>query len=150
MAGKMRYYKQQEGEAIANLEPDQMREYLLSHPLSEGGRLWCDRVIEGVARGDRTDKRLFAEAMRWTGAQINIANVFLERFNVPNEDALVRMVESGKRFEQIRTDVEDSWEKHLDNGVALLKAVLQRHPERRASVVAELGGVLPITNGGAK
>ena len=128
-----------------------MRSYLLTHPISRGGRLWCDRVIEGVDAGDRTALRLFGEAMRWTGAQINIANVFMERLSVRNESELVTLVESGRRMEQITADADSAWESHMANGIELIKAVLQLHPEKRASVIAELGGLVPgdeHTNGG--
>lgn len=95
--------------------------------------------------------RAWLEAAGAVGAphiQIAIANFMQDRLGIQDEKQAVELIESGKRFQQIRDDAGEHWEKHLDNAVALAKAVLQQHPEKRASVVAELGGILPLTNGG--
>ncbi len=127
------------GEVVAALEPEAMRAYLLEHPLSRGGRLWCDRVLEGVDRNDRTAMNLFGNAMRWTGATVNIGAIFLERFNARSEEELGRLVESGRRLEQLKGDASLSLEAYRDEAVELLRLVLREHPEWRQEIGKALG-----------
>lgn len=95
--------------------------------------------------------RAWLEAAGAVGAphiQIAIANFMQERLGIHTESEAVALVEDGRRFQRIRENVADNWEHQLEQGVELVKALLQLHPERRPSVVSELGGIVPITNGG--
>jgi len=80
--------------------------------------------------------------------QIAIANFIQQELQARDPEEAVQLIESGKRFEQIKNDVEANWEAHKGNAIELLKGILQLHPEQRASIIAELGGVVPETNGG--
>ena len=123
------------GEDLGVLEPESMRAYLLAHPLSRGGRLWCDRLLEGVDRGERTCLRLFGEAMKWVGAQTNVYAVLVERMGARSEDDLKRLVESGKRVEGLADTPVD---RMLEDAVEVVRMCLMRMPERRQAVVARL------------
>lgn len=127
-----------QGQALARLEPDQMKEYLLSQPLSKGGRLWCDRVLEGVDKRDRTCMRLFGEAMKWVGAQVNIGQVFLQQMNVSSEKELATLVDQGRKLERLTNDAGMSDESYRDEALGLLKELLERYPEWREGMIQSL------------
>lgn len=76
-----------EGKELALASPAEMQAYLLSHPLSAGGRLWCDRILAGVDRGERTALRLFGEAMKWTGGTAHVGQVLIQQIGVSIHDA---------------------------------------------------------------
>lgn len=148
MAGdKNRQDRRSVGVSVVALEgPDGMREYLTSAPLSRGGRLWCDRILQGIDRGERTSLRLYAEAMRWVGGQINIAVALVESLGVRDEVELRALVESGKRLEQLRANAACSLDDYRDEAVELLLMVLSQRPEWRLQVLERLGGRL-LTDG---
>lgn len=81
--------------------------------------------------------------------QVQVAiNNLLVGMNVKSDDELKQLVESGRAMERIKNDVGDNLDAHLANGLELVKAVLKLQPDKRAGVIAELGGLLPVTNGG--
>jgi len=129
--------RQSDGQAYASLEPEGIREYLLNAPLSRGGRLWCDRILEGVDRGDRTDKRLFAETLRLVGGQVNIVNVLVERLGVGSEGELRRKVELGNAYERLGADRTD--EEYFEAAMDMLAALVRKHPEMRTKAAHRLG-----------
>lgn len=126
-----------------------MRDYLLDHPLSRGGRLWCDRLLQGVDEGRRDCLRLYPEALKWVGAQVNLYAVLLERVGARSEDELKQLVESGRRLESMTQDASTSLSEYKEEALALLLGVLKQKPEWRDGVVARLSSeaVEESTNG---
>jgi hypothetical protein len=116
------------GKKHAVLDPEGMRSYLLEHPLSRGGRMWCDRVIKGAAKGSRTELRLFAEAMKWVGATTNIAAIFVQQLGVRDEKELGQLVEAGKRFRESMNDVSQTPEELGAKALELLLLCCPRSP----------------------
>jgi hypothetical protein len=76
--------------------------------------LWCDKLIEGVGKGERWAMNLFARVMKLVGADVEITNVLVQTLGdgatpekaqaawsayrrvqgvVQNEDALAQQVE---------------------------------------------------------
>ena len=135
------------GKVLAMLEPDEMREYLLAAPLSKGGRLWCDRILQGVDRGERTCLRLYAEALRWVGGQGNLMLVFMQSFGARSEDELKELVDSGRRFKQLTAPEAQSLEHYRDEATELLRLVLIQRPEWSSQVLGRLGVQMVETNG---
>jgi hypothetical protein len=71
-----------------------MRTYLLESPvdngrgeLVSGSRLWADQVLEGVRRREVSSMRMFARAVGWLGAEIQVANIFLQQIGTSPENA---------------------------------------------------------------
>lgn len=125
-----------------------MRDYLLNAPLSRGGRLWCDRVLEGVDKSDRTCLNLFGQAMRWVGATVNIANIFLERAGVRTMEELTEYLEAGKRFKLSQNNATLTPAEYGIEAMSMLKAVGQAKPELVAGWIEELESMRG-THGGA-
>jgi hypothetical protein len=123
---------------VVNLEPEQMRAYLLTHPLSRGGRLWCDRLIEGVDQGRRDCIRLFGEAMKWVGGHQNLMLVLVQQLGVRDQSELEKLVHSGRKLEQLQQDASASHEDFRDEAVELLLMLFRSHPEWRAQAVKRL------------
>ena len=145
---KYRHDRRGRGQALAVLEPDGMRDYLLSHPLSRGGRLWCDRVLQGVDRGERSCLRLYAEALKWVGAQTNLVAVFVQALGVRDESELKTLVESGRRLERLADPSAVSLEHYRDEAVELLRMVLMEYPEWRGEVLVRLGDPVGVSENG--
>lgn len=131
-------------------EPSALRDYLLDGPMSQGGRLWCDRVIEGVDAGRRDCLRLYAEAMGWVGAHGTLALVFMNQFGVSNEAELARLVESGRKLERLAGDEDKALEDYRDSALDLLSAVLRRRPEWREMVSERVGSFASVVQEGAE
>jgi hypothetical protein len=129
-----------EAKEMALRDPEAMKSYLLDHPLSRGGRMWCDRVLEGVNNYDRTAIRMYGEAMKWVGAQHNIANIFIGQLGLKDETELTRLVNSGKKFEELQAEGVNL-ERYRDDSIQVLKDVLKLHPEWRVQVMKELSSV---------
>ena len=135
------------GKEHAALEPESMRDYLLTHPLSRGGRLWCDRIIEGVDKNDRTSVVLFAQAMRWVGAEQHIGIQIVQQLGAPvaeAREAVARLRESAaKPLAEIAEDAATflRWlaEKHPVEYAALWAALPEPTAEARANVLARGG-----------
>jgi hypothetical protein len=72
----------------------------------------------------------------------------LDSVGVSNETELAHMVEKGKAMQQIEESVATDLDLALSNAVDVAKSILILQPEKRSSVIAELGGVMPETNGG--
>ena len=142
MAGdKGRLEREARGKAVAALEPEAMRAYLLEHPLSRGGRLWCDRIIEGVDKDQRNALRLYAQAMRWVGAETNIAIQFVQALGVRDEDELRSLVESGRKLERLKADAASSLEEYREAGLDLLRLVVRERPTWKEEILARLEAV---------
>jgi len=141
------------GQELVKLDPEGMRAYLLEHPLSDGGRLWCDRVIQGVAAGERTSMRLFGDAMRWTGAQVNVFALFTERLGlqVRNEDELVAMVRRGEKMRELEAD--RPLREYFEAGLSLLRQCIAKDPglqHEAAAALAAMSNAREATNGHAE
>lgn len=129
--------RESDGKALASLEPDAMRAYLLEAPISRGGRLWCDRVLEGVDAGERTALRLFGEAMRWCGAQVNIGQLLLQVTGARSESEAVELVEGGRRLRALSESVTP--EMLESDAVEVLRDAIKASPERRDAIREALG-----------
>jgi hypothetical protein len=116
-----------------------MRAYLLSHPLSRGGRLWCDRIIEGVQAGNRTELNLFAQAMKWVGATTNIAAIFIQQLGARDEKELVQLVEAGRRVRESMNDVSQTPDELGRKALELLLLCCPRAEGLADEAIAKLG-----------
>lgn len=88
--------------AAAKSSPESVSEILAPHD-----RLWCEKIVEGVRLGDRTALRLFAEARKIVGAQVNLAINVWQQMGVSSEDEGRRMIESAMRANDL--DPETAW-----------------------------------------
>lgn len=148
MAGdKYRHERHARGEALSNLEPDEMRAYLLSHPLSDGGRLWCDRVIEGVARGERTSMRLFSEAMKWTGGQVNIGTLLVQ-LGAKDEHEARYLITEGKRMEELKAAAAEDLGAAFEKALEVCALALRENPNRRNAIMQLLSGAEEVHHNG--
>jgi hypothetical protein len=128
------------------LAPEAMRSYLLEHPMSRGGRMWCDQVIEGSARGERHCLRLYAEALRWTGGQTNLVVALVQQLGVRDEAELHELIGQGRQLARIRQDATASLEGCREQAIELLSLVLTKRPDWREEVMSRLSPPL-LTNG---
>ncbi len=127
-----------------------------------------DAVVEWVCRADTLAMYLSAlEARLRMGTRDGVRNVtelmgfvrdapavqvainnFLVDLNVRDDRELKSLLDAGRQMKQIEESVATDLDLALSNAVDVAKSILILQPEKRSSVIAELGGVMPETNGG--
>lgn len=133
---------QREGENLAHLDPRGMEAYLLD--ISDGGRVWCDRVVQGCRDGERHCLRLFAEAVKWVGIQHSVALVLVQKLGVRDEVELHELVTSGKRLAQL---AETPPATMLHDAEQVMRMVIQKDPACRTDARRICHTLLQVLDG---
>jgi hypothetical protein len=121
--------------AIAEALKEQPKCYSCSRPLKDA-QPWAVMVVLELA------------GQLGAGKVAAVLGDLLDSVGVSNETELAHMVEKGKAMQQIEESVATDLDLALSNAVDVAKSILILQPEKRSSVIAELGGVMPETNGG--
>lgn len=75
--------------------------------LEPGIPKFCERVLQGVDRGDRTCMRLYAEATKIVGAQVTVAVNLWQQIGINDPDFGRKMIDSAMRANDL--DPETAW-----------------------------------------
>lgn len=85
--------------------------------------------------------RTFAKVARLTATEPQVLIAILQQYGVKDEQEMQTLVESGRRMAQVQQSVTADPGAFLEDGLALVEAVLRLEPGRLPEVLRRLGQV---------